>query len=133
MLFLAVTAQALASPPFSEPTPLPLKSQPVSRPDPEGAKSVAQPAGFISCTACGVLVATLQDLVRKNSSEEEIVPVSRAICIDFKIQDERVCTGVTKEYKDMVVGVTDLCCGSRPDRGLWIPAGQLLCACSQSV
>ena len=67
--------------------------------------NVTDPAGFISCTVCAVLVVTLQDLVQKNGSEEEIVRITKAICVDFKIEDERVCTGISREYKDMVVGV----------------------------
>ena len=53
----------------------------------------------LECEACKIIVAALQDLLEKNSSEEEIVKVITTICIDLKIEDENVCTLVVPEFK----------------------------------
>ena len=43
--------------------------------------------------------------MQRNASEEELVKITTKICIDLKIEDERVCNGITREFRDEVVGV----------------------------
>ena len=51
------------------------------------------------CTGCKALVSLLQDLFLKNATEDEIVKIITAFCIDLKIEDELVCRGIVTEFK----------------------------------
>jgi sphingomyelin phosphodiesterase len=59
------------------------------------------------CTGCKALVSLLQDLFLKNATEDEIVKIITAFCIDLKIEDELVCRGIVTEFKDEVLSVFD--------------------------
>ena len=51
-------------------------------------------------------MAALQDLFMKNATEDEVVAIATAYCIDMKIEDELVCTAVVLEFKVLVhVGI----------------------------
>ena len=51
-------------------------------------------------------MAALQDLFLKNATEDEVVAIATAYCIDMKIEDELVCTAVVLEFKVLVhVGI----------------------------
>ena len=42
----------------------------------------------------------------KNATEDEVVAIATAYCIDMKIEDELVCTAVVLEFKVLVyVGI----------------------------
>ena len=42
----------------------------------------------------------------KNATEDEVVAIATAYCIDIKIEDELVCTAVVLEFKVLVhVGI----------------------------
>ena len=79
----------------------------VSRPALEQLKSLrrilrADPVATVTgleCAACKVIFTVLQDLFLKNATEDEIVAVITAFCIDLKIEDENVCTAVVLEFK----------------------------------
>lgn len=51
------------------------------------------------CATCKVVFTALQDLFLKNASEDEIVTIITAFCIDLKIEDENVCTAIVLEFK----------------------------------
>ena len=51
------------------------------------------------CTTCKIITTVLQDLFLKNATEDEIVAIITAFCIDLKIEDELVCTAVVIEFK----------------------------------
>ena len=70
-----------------------------------GEENVDSPRFSISCEVCKLLVFTVQDLIKTNASQEDIVKISTAICIDFKIEDKRVCDGITKEFREEVISV----------------------------
>ncbi|XP_063678896.1 sphingomyelin phosphodiesterase-like [Bolinopsis microptera] len=84
----------------------------------------------VKCVACEVFVETLQILVQLNASSSEIVSLITKACIILKIEDERVCSYITEEFRDEFVTVlfrlilhpTWLCyaaigpsCGEPPD------------------
>lgn len=54
---------------------------------------------FIGCEVCTLAVDGLQDLVKKQSSQEDIVEFMTFICQKFKIEDDRVCGAIIQEYK----------------------------------
>jgi hypothetical protein len=54
---------------------------------------------FIGCEVCKLAVDGLQDLVKKQSSQEDIVEFMTFICQKFKIEDDRVCDAIIQEYK----------------------------------
>ena len=53
----------------------------------------------LDCDLCKVLVGVIDDLIDANRTEEEVVVIATEICIALKIESERVCRLVTKEYK----------------------------------
>ncbi|XP_071093406.1 sphingomyelin phosphodiesterase-like [Haliotis cracherodii] len=57
------------------------------------------------CWACKLLATTLYTLVVQKRPENDIVEICTAICIKGRIQDERVCRYITREYKDMAITV----------------------------
>ncbi|XP_072029445.1 sphingomyelin phosphodiesterase-like [Amphiura filiformis] len=58
----------------------------------------------LSCDLCKLLVGMIDDLIDANRTEEEVVVIATQFCITFKIESERVCTLVTKEFKDELFG-----------------------------
>ncbi|XP_062576027.1 sphingomyelin phosphodiesterase-like [Saccostrea cucullata] len=60
---------------------------------------------FIGCEVCTLVVDGLKDLVEKQSSQEDIVEFMTFVCKKFKIEDDRVCEAIVKEYKDEFIGV----------------------------
>ena len=73
--------------------------------DSEQLVEADDPDGVISCAACKLLVSTLQEAVKTNASEEEIVKIAIAFCIDEHEADDRVCHGIIHEFKDEFIGV----------------------------
>ncbi|XP_065178037.1 sphingomyelin phosphodiesterase-like [Sycon ciliatum] len=59
----------------------------------------------ISCDVCKVAIVAVQALVKQNATEEEIVKLSTRICIDLKIEDKRVCDGITVEFREEIIAV----------------------------
>ena len=53
----------------------------------------------LECSACKTIANILQELFVKNATEEEIVKIITFLCIQFKIEDELVCTAVVIEFK----------------------------------
>ena len=70
-------------------------------------------------------MAALQDLFLKNATEDEVVAIATAYCIDMKIEDELVCTAVVLEFKVLVhVGIV---------RRLWTLRHPLSCRYDSTV
>lgn len=53
----------------------------------------------LTCDACKIIVDTLDQLFMENKTQDEMVDVITAICIDLKIEDRNVCTLVVKEFQ----------------------------------
>ena len=51
------------------------------------------------CDICVFLVDGLVALVKKGSTQEDVVEFATKACIDLKIEDERVCKAVIPEFK----------------------------------
>ena len=58
------------------------------------------------CSTCKIVATVLQDLFLKNATEDEVVAIITAYCIDLKIEDELVCTAVVLEFKVMLCSQT---------------------------
>ena len=46
----------------------------------------------------------------KNATEDEVVAIATAYCIDMKIEDELVCTAVVLEFKVLVHDIVEAHC-----------------------
>ncbi|ESP02348.1 hypothetical protein LOTGIDRAFT_92630, partial [Lottia gigantea] len=63
--------------------------------------------GSAGCTACKLGVGLIQEVVASYKSEEEIRIQIERLCIYLGIEDERVCEGLSHEFKDEVLTVFD--------------------------
>lgn len=63
--------------------------------------------GEIGCSICKVVVSGLQNLVRKKSTQEDVVVFATEICKVFEIEDSRVCDSITIQFKDELFGVAE--------------------------
>lgn len=61
-------------------------------------KSSRGSSGF-TCEACKFIVDRLQELFVKNATEDEIAKIITRFCIDFKIDDENVCSLAVITFK----------------------------------
>ena len=62
----------------------------------------------LSCTVCKVAAGLLHAYLELGSTEEEIVKGLTKLCINLKIEDVRVCTGIIPEFKEEVLTVFDM-------------------------
>ena len=62
----------------------------------------------VSCSLCKTVAGFLRYYLELGKTEDEIVKEFTKVCIDFKIEDERVCYGVVREFKDEVLTVFDM-------------------------
>jgi len=53
----------------------------------------------IECDICKLFVSGLKNLVKKGSTQEDIVLFATKICSLFAIEDQRVCARITVEFK----------------------------------
>ena len=53
----------------------------------------------LECDACVILIDIVQLLARSNASEDEVVVALTKFCIQFKLEDNLVCTQITREFK----------------------------------
>lgn len=53
----------------------------------------------LTCDACKLLVKGLDDLLQQNVTEEEIVNIAELVCVVGKIESDRVCHLVVREFK----------------------------------
>ena len=53
----------------------------------------------IDCDICILFVTGLNVLIEKGSTQEDVVEFTTKVCIDLKIEDERVCESITREFK----------------------------------
>ena len=53
----------------------------------------------IDCDVCILFVHGLKILAEKGSTQEDVADFSKHVCIDLKIEDERVCAAITQEFK----------------------------------
>ena len=53
----------------------------------------------IDCDVCILFVTGLNLLIEKGSTQEDVVEFTTKACIDLKIEDERVCKAITREFK----------------------------------
>lgn len=60
--------------------------------------SVGETSSF-TCDVCKLFVGLIQELFLQNRTEDEVVSIVTAVCIDLKIEDVNVCTLVVKEFK----------------------------------
>ena len=61
----------------------------------------------VSCSLCKMLTGVLHYFIDNEFTEEEVVKGITKICIDLKIEDQRVCYGVVREFKEEVLTVFD--------------------------
>eukprot|EP00794_Sanderia_malayensis_P011730 gene11730-12950_t len=61
-----------------------------------------------SCTFCKIAANLIQQYFKLESTEAEIVDLLTKVCIDLKIEDTRVCTGIIVEFKGEVLDVFDM-------------------------
>ena len=62
----------------------------------------------LSCTVCKVAAGLLHAYLELGTTEEEIVKGLTKLCINLKIEDVRVCTGIIPEFKEEVLTVFDM-------------------------
>ena len=65
-------------------------------------------ASETECVLCKVVVGFIQSLVQQNMSKDEIAEELGKLCVDFDIEDKRVCTGIVEEFK-VIIMVFDKC------------------------
>ena len=53
----------------------------------------------LDCDLCEDIVSIIQNLLETNTAEEDIVNICISICIDFKIEDENVCSLIVPHFK----------------------------------
>ena len=58
----------------------------------------------VECDLCKTVVTVIRTLVEANKSKEEIASTVAKVCENLKIEDQRVCLGITNVYK-----ARDLC------------------------
>jgi len=61
----------------------------------------------VSCSLCKMIVGFLKYYIDQGSTENEIVKALTKVCIYLKIEDQRVCYGVVREFKEEVLTVFD--------------------------
>lgn len=61
----------------------------------------------IPCDVCKLFVVGLRALVGRQAPEADIVKFAIEICKTFHIEDERVCQGIVRMFKDEFVGVIE--------------------------
>ena len=61
----------------------------------------------VSCSLCKMIVGFLKYYIDQGSTENEIVKALTKVCIFLKIEDQRVCYGVVREFKEEVLTVFD--------------------------
>ena len=59
------------------------------------------------CRICKLVAALVEEYVGLKKTDDEIASLVTKICIDLKIEDKRVCTGIVQEFKGEVLGVLD--------------------------
>lgn len=69
----------------------------------------------IECDACKSMIRIIQRLFRLNKTEQFIANEAKDLCIELKIQDTRICTGIILEFKNEVLTVFDEV-GLNPDQ-----------------
>ena len=70
-------------------------------------KKLGKVANGMSCTVCKIGIGLIQSYLNLESTETDIVNVLTKVCIDLKIEDVTVCTGITEEFKNEVLTVLD--------------------------
>jgi len=53
----------------------------------------------VECDACALVVDAIQELVRSNTTEEEVVKTATYLCEKLQIQDKLVCSGIVPEFR----------------------------------
>lgn len=53
----------------------------------------------VDCDICILFVSGLKALVEKGSTQDDVAKFATKACKDLKIEDDRVCTAITQEYK----------------------------------
>ena len=53
----------------------------------------------IDCDICILFVEGLKALVEQGSTQQDVVDFTTAACKELKIEDARVCTDITREFK----------------------------------
>ena len=53
----------------------------------------------VTCEICDYIVSHVKDLVARGSTQEAVVWFARFVCIEFKIEDDRVCSTIVEEFK----------------------------------
>lgn len=61
----------------------------------------------IPCDVCKLFVVGLRELVGRQAPEADIVKFAIELCDTFHIEDERVCQGIVRMFKDEFVGVIE--------------------------
>lgn len=83
------------------------KFQPVVKPGEPGpsvasegrsAASQSQSSRGMTCDACKMLVAVIRMMVAEQKTTEDIIEAAIVICKAFKIEDDRVCDMVVRQY-----------------------------------
>ena len=53
----------------------------------------------LTCDVCKIIVDVIDQSFIENKTQDEIVELATAICIDLQIEDRNVCTLVVKEFQ----------------------------------
>lgn len=60
--------------------------------------------GKLTCVLCKGAVDLIQSLFEQQKTKNQIANAVRKYCIDLKIEDERVCTGIVNMFQVIQIG-----------------------------